>query len=86
MKNQNPFMPGDRVVCIDDDFYFHGQKRQDHDPKIGQVVTVRLSYDDMIELHGYFFAYEYRAFAPVQDATEMESEETEFAHYEEMTA
>lgn len=29
--------------------------------------------------------YNYRRFAPVQDATEMESDETEIFHCEEMT-
>ena len=77
-------MPGDRVVCIDDKW--EGKGAGGPDPKNGEVLMVAEIYKEWLLFSQYKSAYEYAAFAPVQDATEMESEETEFAHYEEMTA
>lgn len=83
MKNQNPFMPGDRVVCIDE---FESSSTS-NSPKIGGVYTVGEIWHHFVGILGYTeFLYEWSGFAPIQDATDMEFEETEYAHYEEMTA
>lgn len=81
MKNDeikgNPFSVGQKVVCMDGDF------RPSHnvDPKKGQIVTI-------IEIDGIFLTfleidneefipeYIYIKFAPIQDATEMQEDET----------
>jgi hypothetical protein len=46
MKNKNPFIPGDRVVCIDDDW--NGVKFPDNDPKKGDVLIVAGVKDEWI--------------------------------------
>lgn len=88
MENQNPFMPGDRVVCINDN-WVGGVKSKD--PKKGEVLTVSKTVSayvifDKYDTDIYQNEYHYSGFAPAKDATDMEFEETEYAHYEEMTA
>ncbi len=83
-------MPGDRVVCIDE--YIDGPDYIPS-PKKGDVLTVDRVWFDEVGFEKYDYSapveqtwFSYWHFAPVQDATEMEEEETEFAHYKEMTA
>ena len=90
MKNQNPFMPGDRVVCIisGSGTWQNPEGTPMPQPKKGDVFLVEsiYEYDYLIFVEIPAKSYHYRHFAPIQDATEMEFEETEFAHYEEMKA
>ena len=85
-------MPGDRVVCVFDDWVLQdGPGAKCNLPKKGEVLSVDYVWNENIGFDNHntegeynWFCYWY--FAPVQDATEMEEEETEFAHYKEMTA
>lgn len=84
MNNEsNPFLPGDRVVCIYDNW---SNPTLGPNPKKGDVLVVKSTWLIYLDFGKYDYIFEHSAFAPVQDATEMESEETEFAHYQEMTA
>lgn len=86
MKNDeikgNPFSVGQKVVCIDGNF------RPSHnvDPKNGQIVTI-IEIDGVfltfLEIENIFIGneefipeYIYTKFAPIQDATEMQEDET----------
>ena len=72
MKNDemkwNPFSPGDRVVCIVDGEWSNDLGIPCQQPKKNCIYTV-VGFDPM---HGYDYQY----FAPVQDATEMQEDET----------
>ena len=82
-------MPGDRVVCI-----LHEWEGSPHyrTPSKGDVLIVfaseglYIAFEEYPDREGKFLGFNYIGFAPIQDATEMEFEETESAHYEEMTA
>lgn len=86
MKNDemkwNPFSVGQKVVCMDGNF------RPSHnvDPKKGQIVTI-IEIDGIfltfLEVENIFIdneefipEYIYIKFAPIQDATEMQEDET----------
>lgn len=93
MKNINPFIPGDRVVCIVSSWHtiYCEDAARNSFPKKGEVLTVDKTRNDLVSFSNHNIGdcqnwFKCNCFAPVQDATEMESDETEFAHYEEMTA
>lgn len=78
MENGNPFHVGQMVVCISDEWTLFGNNHKHQcDPKLGLTYTVSDSYLDMVELKECFFAYEYKAFAPIQDATNLEFSDAE---------
>lgn len=100
-NNFNPLKPGDRVVCIADSWEVLFYKRPDKysAPKKGDVLIIDEVKDEAVcfEKHNfgvYLSYFHHTGFAPVQDATDMEFEdtdmetanETEFAHLEEMQA
>ena len=88
MSDKNPFIPGDRVVCICDNWVLESGPGISDLPKKGEVLLIDLVNGRNLhfEKYGLGNGFDYRCFAPAQDATEMESEETEFVHYEEMAA
>jgi hypothetical protein len=96
----NPFKPGDRVVCIADSWKRSFCKHPDKysAPKKGDVLTVDDVQDEDVcfEKHNagiYINYFHHSGFAPVQDATDMEFEDTDtettnaaaVEHLEEMT-
>ena len=82
MKNdeikRNPFSPGDRVVCIVDGEWSNDLGIPCQQPKKNCIYTVFETNEKSISLVGFdpFHGYDYRGFAPVQDATEMQEDET----------
>lgn len=89
--NKNPFLPGDRVVCIVNSWNttHSDDPTKNSFPKKGEVLIVFKTWDNLLSFENHNIGdclnwFNYEAFAPVQDATEMESEE--IFEFEEMTA
>lgn len=87
---ENPFLIGDRVVCINDQWhcvcgYEYAKPRKGQCLNVAEVVDEWLGFDEFYGTRGERAGFLYTHFAPVQDATEMESDESEVVQYEEMT-
>lgn len=81
---KNPFMPGDRVVCIVSGTWQNPEGTPMPQPKKGDVFLVESIYEYdylmFVEIPGQ--SYHYRHFAPVQDATEIEATAEEVELFE----
>lgn len=90
----NPFKPGDRVVCIDEKIEGPAIVPS---PKKGEILKVDEVDGTWLRFYKYDLGwasfFNYWHFAPVQDATDMEFEDTDtettnvaaVEHLEEMT-
>ena len=85
MKNDeikgNPFSVGDRVICIDDNWTkFEGMP--DNMPKKGMCYIVSgihgkfITLQEFPEIGDVWPGFHMHNFAPIQDATEMQEDET----------
>ena len=91
--SKNPFMPGRRVVCIVNSWntIYAGSPEKNSLPKKGELLIVDKTNGHLLSFEKHNVDdctnwFHHNCFAPAQDATEMESDETGFANYEEMTA
>lgn len=96
----NPFKPGDRVVCLVSSWntIYEGDPKRNSFPKKGEVLVVDDTRDNLVSFAKHNIGdcvnwFTACSFAPVQDATDMEFEDTDtettneaaVEHLEEMT-